>query len=411
MDTSSKPTFNPNELSTSQPHDKKRILQFLFVFLGIILIILGLAFWRYVFINRFTTQKPQTSQHESQEIPKEPKEEMNLTSTKLGAFTGPVSRLVSRNVPVLFSKKGDKVAYIIEENRKSSVVINGLTGKAYDQIDDLKISPDGDNVAYIVKDGEYYYVVENAKLSTPYDHIDDLMYSPDGRILKYNAQKEKKEFVVMNGVEGDKYPGISDFIISPDSKRYAYVALDDELKPYVVVDGKKIHPKNPGEAPTLNDLTFSPDSLHFAYSLSTYINGKSIAYVNVDLKDKKEYDSVREFAFSPDSRHFAYIANLGNVNVDIYTIPKEFVVYDEDELYSPDKQNISFILPGRYSLLHQFPEEPVYPLPISFSPLTQSVTYLAFEKHGQYTSFMTQVRDVLHYNFYGLFLTSFDNQI
>jgi WD40 repeat protein len=207
------------------------------------------------------------------------------------------------------------------------------------------ISDDDLHVASVGRQGGKSSVFIDGVPGAKYDAVEFLNFAPGGRTLAYAARKEGKWFVVLDGKETPAY-GVPQplFLISPDGKRAAYIAKDGE-KTYMVVDGKPFGQYDPGAGPAL----FSPDSAHFAYSAW---NGKN-AFVVLDGKQGREYGAAEDrdtaeidnLKFSPDGNHLAY-------TVSHSTRTKCFVVLDGTAgpgygyisylAFSPDSKHLAY---------------------------------------------------------------------
>jgi hypothetical protein len=93
---------------------------------------------------------------------------------------------------------------------------------------------------------------------------------------------ENKGFVVVDGVAEKTFDGFSHLVFSPDSSRVAYRAQIGS-KQLVVENGKEGNHYD-----GVGWITFSPDSKHMAYSGS--MNGKD--YLVLDGKEGKSYDFI-----------------------------------------------------------------------------------------------------------------------
>ena len=74
---------------------------------------------------------------------------------------------------VCFSPDGKRMAYIAVGDAGSSVILDGVAGKAYEQIDprSLAFSPDGGHIAFSAERGKKWFVVVDGTESRPFDAI------------------------------------------------------------------------------------------------------------------------------------------------------------------------------------------------------------------------------------------------
>src|ERR1019366_10033989 len=128
--------------------------------------------------------------------------------------------------------------------------------------------------------------------------------SPDNRRLAYVKPKgDGKWCVVLDGAENDEYDsiGANSLTFSPDSLRFAYAAQRGKLH-FVVVDGRE---GGAFEGIQQGGLAFSPDSRRVAFSAGRGARRFAV----VDEMESEGYDMIGESPFfSPDSRTVVYRA-------------------------------------------------------------------------------------------------------
>ena len=294
----------------------------------------------------------------------------------------------------MFSSDGKQLAFIAGENieyiwkgsekvpvereywdfyGKFFAVINGQKGKTYDEIWDLKFSPDGSKVVYIARIGktgetgkDKYFIVINEQEDKTYDYIpkhSSLTFSPDGAKVAYvvepqTGERKLMQFVVINDKEGPAYkyitgsPLSNSLVFSPDSKKLAYSVSNDSYLHKVIItndegtiieDGKEYLEVN------MLDFVFSSDSKHTAYAAKKRGPEGFFWIMVIDGKEDKEYDYISRPVFSPDNKHFAYVVKNKGEN---------FIVIDEKEgkpyvtedgygfvsnpVFSPDSKYIAY---------------------------------------------------------------------
>jgi len=139
----------------------------------------------------------------------------------------------------VFSPDGQVVAYPLEREEVSRVVVNGREGKSYGQMLQPVFSPDGARIAYpAMKDGKWFIVVSPAgkpdavKEGPAYDMVVTPIFSPDGSKIVYRARRGQGErFIVIANLETGKVikeGHVSDEVWQPvfsaDGKSVAYGA-------------------------------------------------------------------------------------------------------------------------------------------------------------------------------------------
>ena len=172
--------------------------------------------------------------------------------------------------PPTFSPDSKRVAYgaivrrsIVSGSCKAVVVVDGVEGKEYPLVTSPPIfSPDSRRVAYAAmvrgkapcivpgdfagthRGGKWAVVVDGVE-GKEYDDVQDVGFSPDTSRLTYAARRDKKWVVVEEVVEGKEYDDIflanlaglaSAQVLSPDGKHAAYMAKRGN-KWLLVVDG------------------------------------------------------------------------------------------------------------------------------------------------------------------------------
>ncbi|MBN2293156.1 MAG: PD40 domain-containing protein [Pirellulales bacterium] len=245
-----------------------------------------------------------------------------------------------------FSADGSHVYYMAQQGKGRLVVVDGVAGVVYDNIDpkSLEFSPDG-RMGYVARRGDRRLVVIDGKEGTEYDDVTRPQFAPNGKSVAYFATKGKKQLVVIDGREGPEFDAVQrdTLVFSADGKQVAYFALRGK-EHFLVRNGKE--EAVPYMEIVKGSLTFSPDG-RFAYAAYRephpirwyhlvidgreeacyqYIqgplvfshDGKRLALVNrqlrggavLDGKAGKEYlgMGIEGFVFSPDSKRMAHLA-------------------------------------------------------------------------------------------------------
>ena len=219
-----------------------------------------------------------------------------------------------------FSPDGKHFAYAAWRSNQSILVWDKTihTGKPMVVAGSLIFSPDSQHIAYIRK-GKTQAVYLDGERQTTYREIKkhSLTFSPDSKQLGYVAvNNDGRACVVINGKEQKKFPGIAKGpVFSSDSQRIAYVAQGARKKEnanrreeFLIVDGNE---ENVAGEIVLGP-TFSPDSKRLAYVATR----NSLQRVVVDGKEVGSTDEVKFFWFSPNGKRYAFIASRKKAGYD-----------------------------------------------------------------------------------------------
>lgn len=189
-------------------------------------------------------------------------------------------------------------------------------------------------------DSEIYFVPEVVVLDSnegpEFEHVRQLVFSPDGQHLAYFGERTTydghRELLMLDGKVNTEFECSCDVgqpAFSPDSQHLAYVRW--EKGTFVgFLDGKRLDgAKSLGRwnVPFAEETSFSPDSQHLAYVVGlgggSYLEGRTTRArrcVVVDGHVGEDYDTLEiDMGFSPDSLHFAYSVR-GGVSGDKSTV-------------------------------------------------------------------------------------------
>jgi hypothetical protein len=213
----------------------------------------------------------------------------------------------------VISADGNHVAFAAYRGDDSFLLLDGQEGKAYDSVRDPCFSRDGQHVAFIARQGSKWFAVVDGKEGAKYgggdaDGIASLCFSPSGGRVAYLGSHvsllgDSQWCAVVDGQEGRRYDKIESLRFGPDGKRVAYIASRDKNWRVVVdeVEGEAYDEISPSLDEGY-DLTFSAD-IYAAYA--------------AQIIRRREGTNL---TFSPDSKHFAYAARSGK---------RTFIVVDE----------------------------------------------------------------------------------
>lgn len=259
-----------------------------------------------------------------------PVQKLFINSEKISDNCTGVSARYSDTCSFAFSPDGKKFAYLILENDKYFVVIDGQNSPPYDWAGALAFSPDG-RLAFIGKlEGKFYAIIDGQK-SNGYDFIGEIFFSSGGQRNAFLARDEKKEFFVIDGIEQKKFYSIPVgsggpyFAFSPDGKRFTYLAGFDYNPDHdkIIVDGREydfnwgpvgFSQDNrylySGRDPLALDLENSQEikvpKEDDLYEIKTDETGKE--YIVLNGQRGKSYDKIGSVVLAPDKKSVAYWA-------------------------------------------------------------------------------------------------------
>lgn len=178
-----------------------------------------------------------------------------------------------------FSPDGRRFAYgTFTTEGKAIMVVDGKTSEPHDTLGfDNLFSMDGSLHAFMALDGKQYRIFASGLPPLAVDAMYDwsLTSSPDGRHLAFAGIRDGKKAIWMDGkavaldVTMDDYRNSQPIVFSPDSRRLACCVMSQGSMHWVV-DGKA----GPGSKTGLGfNLSFSPDSRHFAYMAAQDTHG------------------------------------------------------------------------------------------------------------------------------------------
>lgn len=281
---------------------------------------------------------------------------INLDTTKLAEV--PEGYFLTYDF--IFSPDGRKVAYVTwkekeESNSKKFVMLNNQKGKEYDQITELKFSPDGQHLAYIAMEEDKMFLVLDDKECRAYDLAFSLDFDSDGNPIylakngeglitdgEYNWRGEA--FLVIGEEEQKKYDDIEMFCY--DNKHFYYIAKEGGKEKFVIdgAEGKDYD----------SIIDFDGDAQHYIYGAGegenrfVIVNGEekfafttedcTLDYTSVECRNgfAQEFGEVKSVYISPDGSHFAYIENKSQFEFDKYLFlssSESYLVIDEKQKF------------------------------------------------------------------------------
>jgi WD40 repeat protein len=298
------------------------------------------------------------------------------------------------NVQITFSPDSEILAYVgylqmpdkIWGYFKQVVVQNGVEGKQYGKVSDLKFSADSSHSTYVVYDGDingpvWFRVLDGVEgqiyTSGPITgiqfspdgkrtlilqgtltidrveidkQVNQAFFSPDSQRVAYVRDAESTEtytgsssFVIMDDHEWGPYRSVMNIMFSPDSERLAYVASATmdvyDRNRAAMLDGQPGKPYS-----EITEMTFSPDSQHFAYKVYSRVDEGG--FMVSDGIEGIFYSNVTDPVYSGDGEKFAYIAykaNIGKEFIVVNGIEGSYYNWVSRPAFSPDGKHLAYI--------------------------------------------------------------------
>lgn len=261
---------------------------------------------------------------------------------------------------VVFSERGNAVAYKAERGGSTVVVLNGkAVGRTFKGVGPVVLSPNGQRYAYTATDdNNIWHLVTDTSEDIVYHHIGDPVFSADSRHIAYVASANEDWYVAVDNKQnkGGKY-AYDQPVFSSDGSKLAYIENIDD-------SNKKLH---------ISDLDFNDICVVDSVAAALVISPDKKRVAVVVAKNKKKqlvqirfdqpdvliagpwYDSISKPNFGADEHSITYAAGKGKVR---------YIVLNDREERIPDaaaqEPIISFDLKTVGAILFHKPEELSY---------------------------------------------------
>lgn len=249
---------------------------------------------------------------------------------------------VTHKLGLIFSPDSNHLAYVgINKNGSHILVKDHKKQDSFNEITNIKFSPDSRHLAAVCKKDGKWMVVKDGQKGKRYQKVNNLVFSKDSEHIAYTAQVDKELIVVKDDQEFDAGAAALNPAFSPDGSRFAYLAMDDERKTRYVIDGKKgMVLGKPGR------LIFSADSERVAYG--AWIGGDW--YIICDEQKGPAFESVLFFSFSPYSSELVYGGKKEDGRLCVVTNNEAGEINVEKSyqsigipVFSPDKKTLAYV--------------------------------------------------------------------
>lgn len=232
---------------------------------------------------------------------------------------------------IVFSERGDGVAYLVKEAGKYQVRHNDRTSVHYDLVSHLKISADGRHMAHdYLLEGKRYMVLDG-KVGPVFDDVWEPVISPDGLHVAYVARNGDKHYVVIDNSISEGYRSINgNPIFSADSKKIVYTVNDLERQATRVYVTDLHFTARVVKESCEQAQVVSSDRIRIAVIMKTGAKRQvvqfSFAQPEVETRGAL-FDGIDKLAFSGDGQSVVYAAVRDN---------KRMLVLNDRENALPD---------------------------------------------------------------------------
>ncbi|MFZ4858147.1 MAG: TolB family protein [Desulfuromonadaceae bacterium] len=213
---------------------------------------------------------------------------------------------------VEFSRRGDGVVYIAKVAESLHVVLNGKAGKAYQKIENVRISPDGQRVAYVVPQNGKQSLVIDGREGPSFDDIGPPVFSPDSSHIAFKALSGEQLNIVVDGKVGESYRRFNGApVFSSDSAKIAYAEGAEENRPArLVISDLAFNNKNVKES-CGDQIVTNVDSSRIA-SVCTNNGKQSVSELSfvqpLKTSEGPLYDAISHLSFAKNGSTLLYVA-------------------------------------------------------------------------------------------------------
>jgi hypothetical protein len=173
------------------------------------------------------------------------------------------------------------------------IVVNGKEGKAFAQVrgDSVVFSADKKAMAYVAGDGIKDFVVLNGVEGKAYDEVADLRFSPAKSLLIYRARRGTEHFVVLGKNTLGPYVNVKprSLTFRDDGKVVAWSAFGKDGLWHVYANGKPI---DAGCERVISRITFVPGMKQPAYVGRFVAEGKRFYAMSYGGERGRAFDSI-----------------------------------------------------------------------------------------------------------------------
>ena len=171
-----------------------------------------------------------------------------------------------------FSPDSKHLAYPVENDGKTMIIADDVISPSWDEVEYFKspFSQNGEHLSYQAKTGDWWMaIIDGKEAGIKYSRTaygPGVLFSPNGKHYAYIMPYFEHSFLMVDGKTWGPFKSVLGdcFCFSENSEHLAYVAMDDNRKRDVIIDGVMIHPT---KSSRIGPIIFSPDSRQLAYVL------------------------------------------------------------------------------------------------------------------------------------------------
>lgn len=147
------------------------------------------------------------------------------------------------SVPVL-SGDGKVIAFALEREEDHCIVVNDVSGPAFDWVTQPVLSADGTTVAYGAETRNEHFLLYGDRKTAAKKSPVGIFLSLDGKAIGYwrsvkTTDQKLHQQVIVGDKEGPMFHSIESPTFSPDAKHIAYRATGDNGISYLVINDQK----------------------------------------------------------------------------------------------------------------------------------------------------------------------------
>jgi hypothetical protein len=207
---------------------------------------------------------------------------------------------------LVINNDASKFAYSLESSNSARIVSNGIVGKTYSDVSNIKMSQNGKHIAFLAQNQTGSFWVVDGKEYTQYKEVgENFFFSPDSSHFVFSIidpSNSHHQSLIEDGQQQGSYKIISNLVYSKNGKTLAFFASVNNIS-YIVVNNVNTPLIIANPSQTAHDLTVSPDGKTVMYKVSDGIHENAV----INGKLSESYDMMlTQFYFSPDGKYVGF---------------------------------------------------------------------------------------------------------